>query len=392
MVLAAYSVVPDRISRLDVGGFANTTASIAFADMSAVTIDTGQESAQGLPNTIDVESTPANSSTTINAGTGMDEIELAHVAKNLNVIAGRVTVNGNASTNLTIDDSTNAAIQTSYDFTNQELFAEQSRSWRLRSDRFHGRSDQLHQPREEPHAAVSSFFSQVNRLNVESTNGAAAVSLNTGNSTSVVAVGDAGNRLDAIGKLSVSGGPFTSLDLDDEANRTPFLTSYLLKGNTVKRTSVSVLDTIATITFSGIHSLELDAGGPASEIDVEGTSVPTTVKAVAGTFLISVSADARNLDSITGALTINGAGTAPLVIDDQNDPNAFREMNQYDLTSTNLTRTGFNGVMGLLTASITYSGVGSLELDPGAVFADNEVHIESTTTSDHGEHGRPHDV
>ena len=82
---------------------ANYIATIAFGAMGTVIIDTSA----GIvtPNTIDVESTSSISATTINGGDGTNHFQLTPVAKNLNLIAGPLTLNGGIRVNdLELDD------------------------------------------------------------------------------------------------------------------------------------------------------------------------------------------------------------------------------------------------------------------------------------------------
>ncbi len=67
-------------------------ASVTFSAMRSVTIDTGQGT-----NFIDVEGTAAGAATTLNAATGINDFSVGQTAKDLNLIAGPLTINGAAA-------------------------------------------------------------------------------------------------------------------------------------------------------------------------------------------------------------------------------------------------------------------------------------------------------
>src|SRR5262249_5072681 len=121
-------------------------------------------------------------------------------------------------------------------------------------------------------------------------------------------------------------------------------------------------------------------GQSANVVHAESTAVSTTINASSGTVLIDVSPQTKNLDDLVGALTANGAGNTPLVINDQSNPNFV--LTQHFLTSNTFTRLAqtidpISDQQVFHTDSITFAGLNNLVLNTGAL--PNLVYVESTT-------------
>jgi hypothetical protein len=209
------------------------------------------------------------------------------------------------------------------------------------------------------------------------------------NAAASVYVGDGNVGLDAIpAALTVRGNGTDALSINDQQNPNllitqDFLTSTSLTrlGQTFDAFGVPDVFHSASITYSGLGSLVLNTGALTNLVHVESTATSTTVNAGVGTALVDVSASAQNLDNLPAALTVHGNGTVPLIVNDQNNANLL--VTQDFLSSTNLTRLGQTfdqlGVPDVFhSASITYSGLGSLVLNTGALT--NVVHVESTAS------------
>ena len=134
---------------------------------------------------------------------------------------------------------------------------------------------------------------------------------------------------------------------------------------------VGVVPHDASISYSGIGSLELNTAAVINTVDVEGTAVPTTVNAGGGNLIIDVSSQAENLDNIAGPLTVNGNSADPLVVNDQQ----ATPDETYTVTANTVSRSGI--------APITYAGIGHLVFYAGT--GNNLLYVESTaagTTTD----------
>ncbi|HZU37018.1 MAG TPA: hypothetical protein VFA18_13950, partial [Gemmataceae bacterium] len=130
----------------------------------------------------------------------------------------------------------------------------------------------------------------------------------------------------------------------------------------------------AGITYSGIQAFTFDAGGLPNEVFMDGTSTATNVNANAYTVLMEVS-ESGNLDSIAGALTVQGNGAIPLIVNDQHNTDLYT---QDTLTVSNLSRLGLGFLPGTTIpvwypASINYSGFNGLAINLGANLATFQI-------------------
>jgi RTX calcium-binding nonapeptide repeat (4 copies) len=108
---------------------------------------------------------------------------------------------------------------------------------------------------------------------------------------------------------------------------------------------------------------------------IQATTGPLTVLDPSGTASIDISPQAEDLDNIAGALTVNGNRADALIINDQRNTHLLGT--EYSLASNILTR-DTTEVFGVdHDPAITFTGLGSLELDTGS--DPNQVHVESTS-------------
>jgi len=200
--------------------------------------------------------------------------------------------------------------------------------------------------------------------------------------TAAVTVCQTSMNLDSIvTPLTVDGNGKIVLTVDDQNNPNLVLTNDTVTNNSLTRDAIDAFghQHDASITYSGLGSLVLNTGSQINLVDVESTAVRTTINAGAGNALVTVSAQAENLDNLPGALTINGNGFEPVIVNDQNNPNLQAK---YSLTGTALTVTGNFYIPNkmhtvALKESITYSGIGSLVLNTASLA--NQVTVQNTS-------------
>jgi hypothetical protein len=255
-------------------------------------------------------------------------------------------------------------------------------------------------------SAGGTFTGSVSALTIQQ----AAVNGTPGNDTFVLTPSSAtlnGSTIlsGTIGRLTVNGnGGNDSLTFDDSqgtglpanipagATNPQSAISYTLSGQDLTRSasySYSTPDggeageSYLDIAYRSIGSLELTAGTNGA-VDVEGTSVPTTVNAGQGNAPVNVGDNANSLDGIQGALTVNGqtgASTA-LTISDQGTATD----QAYDVFATEVHRRTVPDAQGNTVpdmAPITYANVARLALYGG--LGNNLLYVDSTaagTTTD----------
>jgi hypothetical protein len=354
-------------------------ASINYSGMANLELDTGS-----LPNFIGIEGTTA--ATLVGAGPGTQVVTVCAQSRNLDNIQGALAIVGNGSATLGIDDRNNANLVLTQDtLTGSSL------------TRFGQTVDPFGNP--VFHIASITYSGVANLvvstgswptiIDVEGTT--AATTVNAGPGTEVVAVCSQSRNLDSIqGALTINGNGAEPLGIDDRSNVNLVLTQDTLSGSTLTRVGQTIdpstglpnLFHVASITYNNVGNLVVSTGNLATVIDIEGTWVPTTVNAGPGTLGITVSSQAKNLDNLVGALTLNSSGSVPLVVNDQNNLNVVQT--QDTLTGTTLTRVGetinpANGFLVVHAASITYSGLGSITLNTGNLLT--YAHLESTSVA-----------
>lgn len=366
-------------------GVVPRSATITYAGLSSLQLATG-----ALPNTVWVKSTAVP--TTVNAGAGNGLVDVSDQAENLDDLPAALTVNGDGTDALVVNDQNNP---NSYVPTQDTIT-----STTLARVAFGTSIPGIGIP--GPHNASINYSTlgslQLNAgalpniIHVESTS--AATTVNAGAGNALVDVSPQAENLDNLpASLAVNGNGTDSLVVYDQNNPNFFQpTQDTITSTAVTRVGFDLIGVnndgpiivprVASITYGGLGYVVLDTGALANVVYVESTWASTTINAGAGNLLVDVSDQAENLDNIPASLTVNGNGSDALVVNDQNNPNVVQPT-QDIVTSTNLTRVAFaltfvNGIPNVIPhiASITYGGLGSLELDTGA--ASNYVDIEST--------------
>jgi hypothetical protein len=174
--------------------------------------------------------------------------------------------------------------------------------------------------------------------------------------------------------LTVHGSGSTSLTVHDEANgywAPLFTTQYTLNRSQLSTTEVYPWSKSpvpnAVVNFDGLQNLQVDLGNNTSnQVSVEGGAPATTIQAGAGSNTINLSPSSQDLDwTWNSTLTVQGAGSTTLNIDDQANTHAATSgsANGYMIGPTGLSRsvvvTGHRGPVNE-TSQIDYIGLTQL--------------------------------
>jgi parallel beta-helix repeat protein len=366
--------------------------------------------------------------TTVDTGPGKDVVNVqgatgalvvnggfaVHIGDPIHHLSGMgpITVNGNGTTTLEVDDGGNfltgigasayLPVLTQYVVAAQQL----TRSATL---------VKVAGPPSDP--PIRTFSSTINytglagltvaggqvgayTYQVNSTAGANSVTINAASPADSVTVGDASDNLSTIGTLTVQGNGNTTLKVDDSGNLLtvigssvylPVSTQYAVGAQQLTRSATLVIlagppfdppiqSLSSTINYSGLNGLTITggplgvysyqvnstggtknltiSGGPVpNTFTVEGTSAgtSTTINAGSKADVITVGGADNSLDPIQGSITVKGqGGSDTLTVNDQGSSAAHT----YTLTDGSLSRTG--------AAVITYVTLGTLTVSGGS--------------------------
>jgi hypothetical protein len=258
------------------------------------------------------------------AGQPLVTINYAHVRQ--------FTVNAGSGPDLVVMDDRNNPDATTYTVTATSL---------ARSDATNGASATINFA--QVTGLTLNIGSGTDVVNVEST--PLAMTIVGGAGADTFNVAPSSQKLDGInGILSFQAGRGgATLTVNDQANpftsKGPFSpsTSYVVAGSSLTRTvffPVTHGQSTTTITYAGLTNVTLNAANNApNSVDVESTSILTTVVGGAATGQINVTPTAQNLDSIVGGLIVSGLGA--LNVYDQANPHgaATGVPNSYDVYS-----------------------------------------------------------
>ncbi len=365
-LLNQYSLSGTSLTRIGIVPLLGVLSSvpITFSGLASLDLYTG-----AYHNQVDVEGTTGP--TTVHAGAGTWQIAVSAQAENLDNVAGPLTIIGNGTVPLIVNDQNNPnTIPTSDTVSGTTLTRIASGLGPRNASITYGGLASLE----------LDTGNLLNLIHVESTTVPTTVRAGTGNLLIDVS-GQAGNLDNLAGPLTVVGNGSEPLIVNDQHNPNVIPTSDTVTGTTLTRIASGpggALDSRdASITYGGLASLELDTGNLLNLVDVEGTTVPTTVNAGTGTLQIAVSAQAENLDNVAGPLTVNGNGSDPLIVNDQRNPNTIPTSDTVSGTTLTRTASGPRGGIDPRDASIAYGGLASLELDTGNLL--NLVDVEGTT-------------
>jgi hypothetical protein len=328
------------ISGSAITGFGTAAINYQPAGLAALTVSGG-----GYGNTFTVTATGAGYTTTLNSGSGSDLISVSSSSNTLDGIQGPLTVNGQGGTNtLYLNDPGTTAAKT-YTLTATTL----------------ARTGAALITFGNVQSLTVNGGSGGNTINVQGTASGTAVTFSTDAGSDAITVGSAANTLDGIqGGLIINGQAGTNtLTFNDQGATTA--KTYTLTPTTLARTGA------ALITFFTVQGLTLNCGSGGNTFNIPATvsGTPVTVNAGAGNDTIAVGSATNTLDTIQGALTINGqAGTDTLAFNDQGATNS----KTYTLTATTLAIPGI--------ALMTFGTVENLTLNGAS--GGNTVSVQGT--------------
>jgi hypothetical protein len=266
---------------------------------------------------------------TLQANTTVDVTPGFH---NLSFLPTQITVNAGGGSTLTVDDSV--------DTSNQPLtITDQAVQYRqtspvtityqgLQSLKVVGSTGTLTVQSTAATTPVT-LLTRAGLHEVDVGESSSPITLYAGGGEKVI-VGTA-QTLNGISALTVHGNGNTSLTVNDQAN--PFsvrrilapYTQYTVTGSSLTR-AVSSLDIFAynttTIAYDHLASLTLNAGnkGP-NTVNVQSTSVPTTIVAGAATRQITIGVNG-SVKNVRSRVTINGSGLNEMLLLDDSQATA----------------------------------------------------------------------
>jgi hypothetical protein len=317
--VTVYTITTNTVSW---GGAANLT----YNNFAALTLNSGT-----VNNTINIRSTRAATTTTINLGPGNNTVTFGGNVAGVLDVAGPIALNnGGGLTALVFNDQANAG-NTTYTITSAQVGTP---LWFF------------------AYANVASITlnggSGNNVYNVTSTALGTATTVNTGAGVSVVTIGGPISGLfDVPGPLALNGGGGpTALIFNDRANAAN--TTYTITATAVSRPGW-------VFAYAGIASLVFNGGNGNDVYNIIGTALgtATTVNTGGGANSVNIGGPNSGLFDVPGPLAVNGGGgPAQLVFNDQ--ANLFNTT--YTITATAVSRPGW---------VFSYAGVVSLVFNGG---------------------------
>jgi hypothetical protein len=346
-----YTITSNSVSRTS-----GDVAPVYYSHIQNVNVNTGVAT-----ETVNVQSTPAGTVTTVNLGSGVDTVNVGDGLNRL-VQQGVVTVNGqNGFATLNVHDQGTQSSET-YTVTSNMV----SRTSGGVAAIYYSQVNDLN---------VAAGAATTETINVQST---AAGTFTTGTTTSIwggagTDVVTVGNTLDGIaGPVEVIGGGHTSLVVLDGKLFYPwnYPGIYNLTDDTVQRVGTGQIfyKSLASVSLT----TGLDLSGVPLTVNVAGTAFGTatsvTTEAGAAPNLVFVGDDFKMLSHIRGPLSINGAGVCQLSVTHTGFPG--------DMTYT-ITRDTISTSSGY-SAPITYHNI-LLPLTLAGGSGHNSFYVSSTS-------------
>ncbi|MEX0938641.1 MAG: hypothetical protein WDZ59_12340 [Pirellulales bacterium] len=281
----------------------------------------------------------------IHSGAGNDTFVLSHAAMNLDNIDGNITLAGEADLDSVILHDESNGFADTYTLTSttfdRSAFPLVSHSG-MEVVTLHGGSSD-------------------NTFNIQSNAAATQTTINTrGGEDRVVIGGTTGDVTNVQGDVFVNG----QFDTDSLVYYDVFSgldSTYTLTSNTLTRSGSGI------VHYSTIDEVIFNAGFGDDAIDVQSSvaGVPLTINAGSGDDTITLGANLGHINTLNGAITVNGQGNSDtLVVDDTS--NALSD--DFTITDTIFTRS--------FSAIVTYATIEGLEVFAGT--SNNAVNIEST--------------
>jgi hypothetical protein len=397
-----------------VGRFLAVTDDVIFqySNLQTVNITGGNTG-----NTFNISTTPADTATVINAGTGSDRVTVAEsiiqFAGVVPGLGGSLTVNGDGrSTALLLDDhavqpatlpSGQVMLPGPSSYTIDQGYVErQSVTGNITNGFFSTYNSQAiigyanlgSVTVQDVPAVVNLGTGQTNSFHIYRTGGTNEAVIGVNSPGAQVTVGiaraitnDGDGGLNDIGQVMIAGHGDTALNLDDSGNGTASFTvgtenvnvsdgapTFNLTNGQVQRTgavgvlitdaqtgiirSFTITPNAATIGYSSIARLTLTGGAVRSTFNVQGNGAGTTTTINAGATSDAVNFGDRNnsLDRVAGTVAVNGDGSTTVRMDDEATQNYIAA--DFALGDSHLgTGTFYDLYQNTPAYTVTYQGV-----------------------------------
>lgn len=194
-------------------------------------------------------------------------------------------------------------------------------------------------------------------FNVRANSATGTLQLNPGTGTNTVNIGSnvpatTGNNLAGIlGAITFAGGGSDLMNVFDTADATARTLGLTETNSTTGLATIAA----ASITYSGLATLNFQLGTGGNTLSAKATIAGTTTNITLGTGLntaiIGDSAASVGLSNIAGALNLTGSGSDPLTVDDS----ASSAARTFSLSANTLTTTGLG--------TITYTSFNALSVN-----------------------------
>jgi hypothetical protein len=323
--LGSYTVTANQVTRSS--GFSMTYAA------ENLTLNGGF-----FADTFDIRSTATGTKSTVNGGPGTDVFRVGNEANTLDGIQGTLLLNGGAQDN---------------NFGDQVILNDQgstARSYTFRADPFVARTGSAMIGYGEMEGLTLNAGNFADSAAVLTTFPGTPLALNMGTGDDRVTLGTPTTQsLNTIAApVTVNGEIGTdTVVLNDQTNA--LQGSYGITGTTVNYGALGLLN------YAGVEGLTLNGTANNDVVWVSGTSVPTVLKMGAGNDSVTVSSVDMTIDSMLGALTVDGqADSDTLLIDDHGSrPFDFTVMTNSvtRFTPTTATAVGYAGMEQLTVAT-----------------------------------------
>ncbi len=301
-------------------------AAIAYSSIASVTVNGSSTAAI----TYNINTTAAGTPLILNGGTGANVFNLTPTSKNLNNLAGAVTINAGSASTVNVDDQSNAAVAT-YTVTATNL----SRSG------FAGLT----------YAGLGTLAlnggSAADIYNIQNTAAGSTVKVTGGAANDTFNLGNSNSLSGLLGAVTVNGGGGSNtLTANDSASASG--QSYTLSSTQLTRSG------IGAITYSSLAALNI-SGSPNDTLTLL-SPVPT----VATTFTGGTGSNKLVGANASNSWTISGANAGKLdSVSFSNVQNLVggNSTDTFSFTSTSASEASINGGSGSSSKTLSYSAL-----------------------------------
>jgi hypothetical protein len=332
------------------------TSTISASQTSSVEIDPN-----GGANTVNILQTPVGIDVTVQCQGGTDQITLdgtnTHLpgSGNLFFVQSKVTINGDGTTSVSVDDTGFNTSPASYGLGAKQLF------WGGVNGASLTYSNLANFTLNAGGIELQGVDSGVG---IDSTAAGTVYRINTGQDPTNIGIGS-GSLSDIQGPLAVFGHGRDEIDLFDISGG--IKANYDITQNAVSRNGIALL------TYGGIGTLTLDGTGAGDTYAIHSTAFDTSYVINAGNAggLVkdTINLGEGSVDELAGAVAVNNeGGNVNVVLDDHG--NAFPQT--FTLGASSVSPTDFFG-------GLTYSGITSLSVDDGS--GANTFDVTATPTT-----------